>query len=302
MEQQDSNQPVLTTIVDETPVVSLGRTLREARERLGMSVDEVANQVKFAPRQVQALEADDFAHLPEIAFVRGFVRSYAKVLGLDVQPLLILLPGTQVVAEKIEPASVEAPFSEALTLRQHNMLWLGAALLVALFAAGFAIWQSATPSVSPESVTPQESATVNKNAVETTLNLPPQVELMSASAAGVAGTAASDVASAADSVSMQLTTQLAQSSVVETAPLTGSSGALRLVFDEESWTEIRDHEGKLLSSQVNLAGSELRVDGVSPFSFVIGHASKVHLYRGGKMLDLSSYINTNSDVARLTVE
>ena len=54
--------------------------LREARERLGLSVADVAAQIKFAPRQIEALEADDFKHLPEAAFLRGFVRSYAKIL------------------------------------------------------------------------------------------------------------------------------------------------------------------------------------------------------------------------------
>ena len=46
------------------PAASLGKMLSEARERLGMSVADVSNQIKFAPRQIEALEADDFQHLP----------------------------------------------------------------------------------------------------------------------------------------------------------------------------------------------------------------------------------------------
>jgi cytoskeleton protein RodZ len=64
---------------------SLGNILREAREKLGLSVADVAGQIKFAPRQIEALEAEDFKRLPEAAFLRGFVRSYAKILHLDAE-------------------------------------------------------------------------------------------------------------------------------------------------------------------------------------------------------------------------
>ncbi len=302
MEPTDSNQTTSNLIVEELSQTSIGRILREARERLGMSVEEVANQVKFAPRQVLSLEADDFTHLPEIAFVRGFVRSYAKVLHLDAQQLLTLLPEHKSVAEKIEPASVEAPFSEAMTLRQHNMLWLGAALLVALVTTGFALWQSAAPD-APVAETLPLAAETSGSAVESTLNLPAQIEVMSTSAIDASGVASASTVVDSSSDTMKLATQLAASAVMPaTSQLTGTAGSLRLVFDEESWTEIRDREGKLLSSQVNAGGSELQIDGVSPFAIVIGHASKAHLYRGGKLLNIAPYINTNSDVARLTME
>ena len=57
--------------------------LRAAREAAGLSLDEVAQQLKLAPRQVRALEEDDFGVLPGRTFVRGFVRNYARLLNLD---------------------------------------------------------------------------------------------------------------------------------------------------------------------------------------------------------------------------
>jgi cytoskeleton protein RodZ len=81
-----------------------------------------------------------------------------------------------------------------------------------------------------------------------------------------------------------------------------ASAALRLVFDREAWAEIKDQSGKTLSRQVNLRGSELRVEGIAPFTLVVGHAASVHLYYRDKQVDLTSYINASSDVARLTLE
>ena len=91
---------------------SLGKMLSEARERLGLSVMDVSSQIKFAPRQIEALEADDYLHLPEAAFLRGFVRSYAKILHLDPQVLLAALPQKKVVASELTPESVGEPFPD----------------------------------------------------------------------------------------------------------------------------------------------------------------------------------------------
>lgn len=70
------------------PAASPGARLRRAREARGESVHEVAFAIKLSPRQVEALENDDFDALPGIAFVRGFARNYARYLGVDAAPLL----------------------------------------------------------------------------------------------------------------------------------------------------------------------------------------------------------------------
>jgi cytoskeleton protein RodZ len=75
-----------------------------------------------------------------------------------------------------------------------------------------------------------------------------------------------------------------------------------LQFVAESWTEVRDRDGKLLSSQVNAPGSELNLEGHAPFSLVIGRVSAVRVFRGDKPIDLSSYVKSTSEVARITVE
>lgn len=65
-----------------------GKTLAAQREAMGWTVEQVADQLKLAPRQVQALEQGDYANLPPPAVVRGFVRAYAKVVKLDAAPLV----------------------------------------------------------------------------------------------------------------------------------------------------------------------------------------------------------------------
>lgn len=130
------NQPENKTVGEtsgKVPQFSVGAVLREGREQLGLSIADVANRIKFAPRQIEAMEADDFAHLPEMTFVRGFVRSYARLLEIDAAPLLAALPQKHVpLSLSAESKPVEVPFPSILASRRSNIIWLGAAALVAL--------------------------------------------------------------------------------------------------------------------------------------------------------------------------
>lgn len=289
---------------------SLGSILREAREQLGLSVADVAGQIKFAPRQIEALEADDFQHLPEMAFVRGFVRSYARILQLEPQSLLAHLPQPEFVVPALKSDSVEAPFPSARSAYQQNVIWLGAALVLAVLATIFAVWHYTTPQVQVEAVqaemeaetkapseTEMQPAPVSA-AAENGLALPPASAVLPVSPA-----APILQAPAAPKASVDQPAQQAPLANPVTPPgTTAPTGALRLQFDDESWVEVRDKDGRMLSSQINPRGSELQLDGQAPLSLVIGRASTVQLHYRGKQVDLKPYISAAGDVARLTLE
>jgi cytoskeleton protein RodZ len=65
----------------------LGRTLRQERERRGLSVEEVANRLKLMPRVVRAIEQADIEVLPQAAYARGFVKAYGNLLELEAELL-----------------------------------------------------------------------------------------------------------------------------------------------------------------------------------------------------------------------
>jgi cytoskeleton protein RodZ len=336
--------------------------LREAREKLGLSVADAADQTKLAPRQIEALEADDYKSLPEMAFVRGFVRSYAKILHLDSQPLLAMLPQAIVPnAAQVTRASVEVPFPDAYSPRAQNLIWLGAALLLAVMVVVFAVWHYTSPrsQTEPEQTHPVEMAIalpseatvvtasdVPETVVEPSVQTPPAKPVTPEPiqpvvtakppqpvAAPVAVPAIKSVQPAAASavkatqpvvagpgklvapVELPVVKQLAPVSSVKNAlPVSAAASAppkaagasastvVRLAFDEESWVEVRDANDNIVSSQINLAGSELNLKGQGPFTLVVGHASTSRLFHKGKQVDLAPYTSSASDVARLTLE
>jgi cytoskeleton protein RodZ len=285
----------------EVVAATIGAQLRAMREVKGLSVSDVAAQIRLAPRQIEALEADDMASLPELPFVRGFVRSYAKLLGMDAQPLLAALPDPYANSELHTPVSVELPFNVKQLSVQQSRMWLMAATGIAALAIIFALWNRASPAPHSVSVT---------SVVEQAIELPIPAE--SAAAASLPMDAADALAAALVApIAAQVKAPLPVSSVPATMPLTkavsgvsanSATSQLSLTFAAESWAEITDMNGKILSSGHHPAGSELNFKSLGPYQIVIGNASSVQLFRRAKLVDLTSYINKSSDVARLTLE
>ncbi len=98
-------------------VQTAGAQLSAARAQLGLSVQQVADQLKLSQRQILALENNQFDDLPKMVIVRGFVRSYAKLLKLDPLTVINSLPsesGATGLETDLRP-TLATPFMESRT-------------------------------------------------------------------------------------------------------------------------------------------------------------------------------------------
>ena len=106
-----------------------GGALRLARENQGLSVQDVASRLRLGLKQIEAIEADNFAVLPEPTIVRGFIRNYAKQLKINAQPLLdayvVIVPSAAPYEMAVKPAS-------AMKMSSHEKSKSGRYALVAL--------------------------------------------------------------------------------------------------------------------------------------------------------------------------
>jgi cytoskeleton protein RodZ len=114
-----------------------GVQLAARRQQLNLTVEHIANQLNLAPRQIQALEADNYGALPGMASVRGFIRAYAKLLKLDAEPLVQAVAGeaSATAVEPLGPALSTTPFSDgrsSLAGRRFPLSWLVALAVLAL--------------------------------------------------------------------------------------------------------------------------------------------------------------------------
>jgi hypothetical protein len=104
--------------------------LRQAREAARLSLDEVAHALKFSPRQIELLEADQYGALPGSTIVRGFVRNYARLLKLDTDGLLRQLEAVMPSA----PVEVRPPDNMGIASQPRSLRELSPLVAIALVA------------------------------------------------------------------------------------------------------------------------------------------------------------------------
>ena len=308
-------QEQLPNDVDGLPVAASagpGARLRAAREAAGLSLDQVAQQLKLAPRQVKALEDESFGELPGRTFSRGFVRNYARLLHLDAQDLLAHLP------DVAQAPALESPTLHSTGTRMAELpstsapkaglgRWLIPLILIGCIVAAAAYeWYRGGLSNSAEPARTVSDATDHRGpaTIVPGVALPNPLASSSQTAAsqttapqapqGEALQSAPPVASMRDSV--------AAPASGSTLPASGAAGdaTVLLTYRGPSWTEIRDRSGQLVVSRLVAAGSVEPVKGAPPFDIVLGNAQVVKLVYRGTPVNLSPY--TRQNIARLTLQ
>ncbi|MDN2670896.1 helix-turn-helix domain-containing protein [Janthinobacterium sp. SUN026] len=296
-----------------------GAQLKAQREALGWPVEQVADQLKLAPRQVIALEEGDMAALPNVAVVRGFVRAYAKVVRLDAAPLVAMIEVHPAPAQ--DPAApvrreISATFSESrfpsMTQRSSNQtpLWIAGAVAVVVAAAFGAYKLGYVPASLLSAHVEKETAHAEVGPVETTLIKPgqdltpvqsPSVPLISvppppgndtqtgAPASAIASAPAAAVPPAAAPATTPAVTPAATAAVTPPAAAVAAAvgaNALVLKVEQDSWVEIRRPGTSPLISRMVKAGSTETFDITGPATLVVGKPGVVQATLRGAKLDL----------------
>ena len=291
---------------------SIGAELARAREERGLSVSDVAQQLKFAARQLEALEQDRFEELPGGTVVRGMVRSYARLLKIEPAPLLERIAGRFAAPDAGTLAArynQPVPFSDSG--RRSTFVYLGLSLGVLVVAAGvgYSWYREHNQSAQLAAARRAAQAAAKANAIATAPRPQPKVvEVASVSTPApakvseaktpveVAAPKQEKLASAAPE--KPATEKVASAKVV--APLTGGSNRVVIRCDDEAWIEVKDANDRMLVSSLNPRGSERVVRARGPLTLVIGNPAQVHVLHNDRAVDLAPH--TKSGVARFTLQ
>jgi len=270
----------------EEPV---GAVLARAREAAGLGLEEAARKLNFAPRQLDALERGEWGRLPGGAAVRGMVRNYARLLGLDAAALVTrvgagqALPDADRLAQRFRQP---VPFSDAS--RRSNLAYVVLSFaLLAVVAAVVLEWRAERAGAQRLSF-----VSAAQQPAEPAREAPQRIELASAAprASTEGAPSAAPEAGTASAASVDDAQRVAS----------GAWRRIELRFERESWVEITSGTGKLLVSQLHAAGSERVVVGAPPFSVVIGNAQHVQLIYNDQPVDLMPHVRV--EVARFTLQ
>ena len=266
----------------------VGEELQRARAALGFTVADVAQQLKFSPRQIDALEQGRYEELPTGTFARGMVRAYARLVRLDSEPLVQRIAGRVAVPDNAAAvASVRRPIPITDSTRRTNLVYAALSLAILAVIAGVVIeWQRERSGTARLTFVPAaQQAPAPKE--------PPQV---ASSAVSVAAAVVGPGGIAAPEPGATLAVPDAETG----APAAKGVRRIHLTYERESWVEIRSRDDKLLTSRLNAGGTQQTVEGRPPFSLIIGNAQHVRLTYDDKPVDLAPYVKV--EVARFTLD
>ncbi len=307
---------------------TVGELLRIAREKAGLSQGEIASRLRMGIKQVRALEQDDYSSLPKGTFLRGFVRNFAKEVGVAPDVALRLLAETHQEAASITasavvmPAqqniSVPAPGGQLDTPRARILIALVIATLV--LAIAWYWWEYVRPHRADGG---RPKAVAETTAVEVPVAVITPTEIAPSPNAGAtqespsalpaapqpdANLAATPPASVVPTTPVALTPIQPPEPVaaVAAAPATprqtppAGTGMLGFTFSGKSWVEVVDSTGKSVMDKTFKDGETEELIGRAPFSVVIGNAQATRMAYNGKEIDLVPH--TRASVARVTIK
>jgi cytoskeleton protein RodZ len=287
-----------------TEQASPGRALAAARVGLKLSVADVSQQIKYGAKQIAAIEADDYAKLPGTTFVRGMIRSYAKLVQIEPEPLLLDLGRCDIPARTTVDLRTgrQEPFVEGGAKSNRVYVLLSIAALLAVAVVAYQWWSNPLDTGEVVTILPKAA---KSDAPPAPADKPPAA----AAQAPPAPEPAREPAAAPEPAAPEPAApepEPAQPEAQSAAPVgaaaqgAGAPGRIELQFDDLSWVEIKQADGKVLLSQLNQPGTKRVVEGAPPFDVVIGNAAKVRVKYNDAALDLRPFFKV--DVARLKLE
>jgi cytoskeleton protein RodZ len=278
--------------------ISLGQALRAARTTQGLSIEEVAAELRFERRIIVALEDERFEELGPPVFAKGYLKHYGHLLGLAPNDLLADY------YRLVEPKDLSIAPSRAIKLRDERQIavWIVGALALALLALLLFLWLTGEPDfVAPPESLPSASDPVLDDlpppiSVDPVPAIPP-AEQESDAPAAVDG----DLAELAET---ETPTGDAASEADVPQPAAGDVAAgLRIVleFDADSWVEVTDAGGRRLSYGLGRAGSTVDVRAEPPVDFVLGNVAGVRLSVDGSAYPVPR-AGRQGNLARFTID
>jgi len=357
-------------------VSTAGGLLAAARIEKNWAIRDIAEKLKLSQKQIVALENNQFDLLPKMVIVRGFIRSYAKLLKIDAESILRLLPADQPdlpLSENLKPA-LSTPYIESrlsLVDRQNqNHQYVFGVIVLAVLIALFLLHQkfdfvkqfhvltgqtnvelnkpvndvaenvisaseqaaqadqvlaplssdagsvvrsveqsNAASTVNPASTNPASVSAGSGDKVANLVNVSGDKNLPAATGVSAPKTVPTpqknlaDGAASAIEVSSKPVNSLPDVVTGQTAnPVAANSekANLQIVFQQDSWIQIKSQRGNILTSHLAKAGTQEFFTVNEVLQVRLGNAPGVKAVLRGVTLDLAP--DKGSNVANITVQ
>ncbi len=295
--------------------LSSGTRLRKAREGLGLSTDDVAGELRLSVSQIKALEQDDYTELPGATYVRGYLRSYARLVNIDEDSVLPPLQPEPVLRTM---HAIARPVQRQARSSDRWVRFMSYGLGILLIGLVTVWWRSQSgfdfekdflaelPDLVAEKMDGNRTsgnAPLQEEKPVQIITTPsetgfsqPEPRASKPTAASTADTELRTTPSVTDAQDGRperenATPQAVTATTSRQSPSVPAMnvGKIALKFSQASWAEIRDANNKRLLHRSFHAGREVEVEGTPPFSIFLGNAGGVRMEYNGRQFDITPY-------------
>ncbi|WP_421241324.1 cytoskeleton protein RodZ [Aeromonas enteropelogenes] len=292
---------------DDSQAVGPGQLLRNAREQLGWTREQVASRIHLRLTLIAAIESDTYDKHTSHTFIRGYLRTYAKLVGIPEETILAaydklgLTPPDNIDMQSFSRRSRQ----QANDSRLKVVTWLVILVLIGLSVAWW--WQStarrsagdealaATEMSASTSVAATDSVSVTESLAPVTDATEPAIDAAISDATGTLAPEAvvlpEENPSAAVSTQAESSASDATATDESAASEPASAPQLKMSFTADCWLDVKDANGKTLYSGLKKANDELVLEGAEPLKLIVGAPMAVKLEYKGQSFDMSRYNN-----------
>ncbi|MBY7961509.1 DUF4115 domain-containing protein [Vibrio fluvialis] len=294
-------------ITESTPKVQPGTLLKEKREALGLTQKQVADRLRLRVTIIQNIEENNFDSDLVATFTRGYLRSYAKAVGLAEH--LVLDAFEESVTPEPQEQTMQS-FSKKTKREKHDsrimtITWI--ILLVIIGMSSLWWWQNnEQDTLKPDQSAEAVSAVADQAAAPATEEVQPEFNTIEPTQAEAESDAQPSEEPTGDEMAMEDPAPAQEEAVVEpqTTPAAPTAEAtsgdlLTMNFSSDCWVQVKDATGKTLSTGIKKAGETLNLRGQKPLQVILGAPEGVSVTFASEPVDLSGY--TSGKVARFTL-
>lgn len=271
----------------------VGETLARARAALGLSLEDCAQQIKFSPRKLEALEQGRYDQLPGGTFSRGMLRAYARLLNLDADSLVTRIAQQVHVPDTTDAAvSLRRPIPFSQAGKRGNLLYAALTIVVLVIVAWVGYeWQQERSVAARLTFVPAAQAPLDQPKPAVVATVTPLIAPIRQESIAEQKPAAQPEGG---------TPEPAKADAERATPPVAGMRRIVLTFEQEAWVEVRGGDGRKLVSQMSRAGTERVIDGEPPFTLIVGNARHVRVTYDDRPVELGPH--TKVEVARLTLQ
>ncbi len=314
----------LSELTDDIEVVGPGRMLKEARQLKGLSQQQVADKLNFRITLVQEIEAEQFDLAIPVAFNRGYLKNYAKLVNLSQDD--VLNSYDQLGVAQRQCAEMQSFSKGTEKQAEHNMvMWITYLILAALVTATV-VWWWQTPSEQPEPIVAEavESVTSDRSeqvSAANSLTLNEQINTEQTAAATNEDNTGSNVlidtesqragnenaavtqalVAQKDSLALEvgqgavnpatnkIAAELTSSAAPNNSDITTAIANVVFTFSGDCWVNIYDATGERIAWGVKKSGYVMRISGQAPFSITLGKPELVQIDYNNVSVDMTAF-------------